>query len=251
MSMRGFSISPLAYASPRQAQRFFTTSVTTWPGATSEASPERKVTWAFSDGMRTRTDCWFTLSTIASTRCFWSDVAEPSVNPNSSARACMTWARSRVRLASLALALGDDVLEISVGGHRSSPRSAAWAPALGCAAKRTDHPAGGVDSPLPRSRDPAGENPAGFGVGAAVGLKLPRVSPFSRDRRQAIEPKSWPSARCSPRGGAAPSSPRGAPGGDQATKKLVRRRPLFGGQRGEPAMAGRRKLLHSRASFHG
>jgi hypothetical protein len=44
------------------------------------------------------------------------------------------------------------------------------APALGYAyGRRTTNSSGGVNSPLPRSRDPAGEDLSGFGVGAAVG----------------------------------------------------------------------------------
>jgi hypothetical protein len=50
------------------------------------------------------------------------------------------------------------------------------APALGHTAEGThDDPTGGVDSPLPRSRDPAGVDPSGFGVGAAVGSNFAQI----------------------------------------------------------------------------
>jgi len=51
-SIRGFSIRPLPYASPRQVQRFSTFSVTTWPGTTSDASLDRKVSWALEKRSR-------------------------------------------------------------------------------------------------------------------------------------------------------------------------------------------------------
>lgn len=83
---------------------------------------------------------------------------------------------SGVGLSRLALAFAADCLEFFVRCHR---RLLALG-RLGGPAQRLRNtkiriaPAGGVNSPLPRSRDPAGEDPSGLGVGAAVRMNLPQ-----------------------------------------------------------------------------